>query len=163
MPLRVPLLRDPRPVPFRVETRRATVLGGTGVLALGLIVLGLYGTVALSVGLRLRELSVRMALGSSRTAIVRLVLRQVLAPVVVGVVFGLVVALGAARVLTALLYGVSPHDPATLAAAALTLLTTTAAAGLSGVARHAHEPHALAPGRRVMESWRHRPVQHVIE
>lgn len=68
-----------------------------------------------------------MALGCSRAAIVRLVLRQALAPVVVGVVFGLVVALGATRVLTALLYGVSPHDPATLAAAALTLLTTTAA------------------------------------
>ena len=107
----------------------ATVLGGTGVLALGLVVLGLYGTVSLSVRLRLRELSLRMALGSSRTAIVRLVMRQALAPVVVGVVFGLVVALGATRVLTALLYGVSPHDPATLVAAALTLLTTTTAAG----------------------------------
>ena len=107
----------------------ATVLGGTGVLALGLVVLGLYGTVVLSVRLRLRELSVRMALGSSRTAIVRLVLRQALAPVAVGVVLGLVVALGATRVLTALLHGVSPHDPATLAAAALTLLTTSAAAG----------------------------------
>ena len=107
----------------------ATVLGGTGVLALGLIVLGLYGTVSLSVRLRLRELSVRMALGSSRTAIVRLVVRQALVPVVVGVVLGLSVALGATRLLTALLYGVSPHDPATLAAAAITLLTTTAAAG----------------------------------
>ena len=107
----------------------ATVFGGTGVLALGLIVLGLYGTVSLSVRLRLRELSLRMALGSSRTAIVRLVTRQALAPVVVGVVFGLVVALGATRVLIALLYGVSPHDPATLAAAALTLLTATTAAG----------------------------------
>ena len=50
----------------------------------------------------------------------RLVVRQALVPVVVGVVFGLVVALGATRVLTALLHGVSPHDPATLAAAALT-------------------------------------------
>ena len=107
----------------------ATVFGGTGVLALGLVVLALYGTVALSVRLRLRELSVRMALGSSRTAIVRLVMRQALAPVVVGVLFGLVVALGATRVLTALLYGVSPHDPATLVAAALTLLATTTAAG----------------------------------
>ena len=106
----------------------ATLLGGTGVLALSLVVLGLYGTVSLSVRLRLRELSVRMALGSSPTAIVRLVLRQALVPVVVGVVFGLVVALGATRVLAALLHGVSPHDPATLAAAALTLLTTTAAA-----------------------------------
>ena len=47
----------------------------------------------------------------------------------VGVVFGLVVALGATRVLTALLCGVSPHDPVTLAAAALTPSTTTAAAG----------------------------------
>ena len=107
----------------------ATVLGGTGVLALGLVVLGLYGTVSLSVRLRLRELSLRMALGSSRTAIVRLVMRQVLAPVVAGMVFGLLVALEATRVLTALLHGVSPHDPATLAAAALTLLATTAAAG----------------------------------
>ncbi len=107
----------------------ATVLGATGVLALGLVVLALYGTVSLSVRLRLRELSVRMALGSSRTAIVGLVVRQALVPVVVGVVFGLVVALGATRVLTALLYGVSPHDPATLVAAALTLLITTTAAG----------------------------------
>ena len=107
----------------------ATMFGGTGVLALALVVLALYGTVALSVRLRLRELSVRMALGSSPAAIVRLVMRQALAPVVVGVAFGLVVALGATRVLTALLYGVSPHDPATLAAAALTLLATTAAAG----------------------------------
>ena len=107
----------------------AAVLGGTGVLALGLVVLGLYGTVALSVRLRLRELSLRMALGSPRPAIVRLVTRQALGPVVVGIVFGLVVALGTTRVLTALLYGVSPHDPATLVAAALTLLTTTVAAG----------------------------------
>ena len=107
----------------------AAAFGGTGVLALGLVVLALYGTVALSVRLRLRELSVRMALGSSRTAIVRLVMRQALVPVVAGVVLGLVVALGATRVLTALLYGVSPHDPATLAAAALTLLATTTAAG----------------------------------
>ena len=107
----------------------ATVFGGTGVLALGLVVLALYGTVSLSVRLRLRELSVRMALGSSRTAIVRLVVRQALVPVVLGVVFGLVAALGATRVLAALLYGVSPHDPATLVAAALTLLATTTAAG----------------------------------
>ena len=108
----------------------ATVFGGTGVLALGLVVLALYGTVSLSVRLRLRELSVRLALGSSRTAVVRLVMRQALVPVVVGVAFGLIVALGATRVLTALLYGVSPHDPATLAAAALTLLATTTAAGV---------------------------------
>ena len=107
----------------------ATVLGGTGVLALGLVVLGLYGTVSLSVRLRLRELSLRMAIGASRTAIVRLVVRQALAPVAVGVVFGLLVALGTTRVLTALLHGVSPQDPATLVSAALTLLTTTAAAG----------------------------------
>ena len=140
----------------------ATVLGGTGVLALGLIVLGLYGTVSLSVGLRLRELSVRMALGSSRTAIVRLVMRQALVPVVVGVVFGLVVALGATRVLTALLYGVSPHDPATLVAAALTLLTTTdGGRRLSGVARHAHEPHALAPSR--MRTHTPTNVQHHVQ
>ena len=116
----------------------ATVLGGTGVLALGLVVLGLYGTVSLSVRLRLRELSLRMALGSSRTAIVRMVVRQALVPVVVGVVFGLVVALGATRVLTALLFGVSPHDPATLVAAALTLLTTTTAAGAYPAWRATH-------------------------
>ena len=70
-----------------------------------------------------------MALGSSRTAIVRPVMRQALVPVAVGVVLGLIVALGATRVLTALLYGVSPHAPPKLAAAALMLLATTAAAG----------------------------------
>ena len=88
-----------------------------------------------------------MALGSSRTAIVRLVVRQALVPVVVGVVFGLLVALAATRVLTALLHGVSPHDPATLAAAALTLLATTAAAGACPAWRATRtKPNALAPG-----------------
>ena len=87
--------------------------------------------VPLSLSVRLTRLRLSGHDGAAphELPLVRLVMRQALVPVAVGVVLGLLVALGATRVLTALLYGVSPHDPATLAAAALTLLATTAAAG----------------------------------
>lgn len=106
----------------------AALFGGIGLLSLGLIAVGLFGTVSYWVHSRTRELGVRMALGSSRSATIWLVSRQTLMPVCLGAVLGLVAAFLGARTLTALLYGVSPHDPTTLVSGVLVILGTALAA-----------------------------------
>ncbi len=123
----------------------AALFGGIGVLSLGLIAVGLFATVSFWVHARTRELGLRSALGSSRSAIIWLVSRQTLAPVGFGVVLGLLSALLAARTLTILLYGVSPHDPTTLIAGALVILGTAVAASALPALRAARlDPmHAL--------------------
>ncbi len=79
------------------------------VLALG----GIYGVLSYVVGQRVREIGIRVALGASRTGVVRLVLRHGLVLVAVGLGLGFAAAAAAGRVLETLLVGVSPHDPAT--------------------------------------------------
>lgn len=63
-----------------------------------------------------------MALGARPVAVMGLVMRQGLAPVVIGIILGSVVAIGAARLLTAFLYGVSPADPLAWSVALAVLL-----------------------------------------
>lgn len=108
----------------------AALLGGIGFISLALIVVGLFGSVSFWVHSRTRELGVRLALGSARTAIIWLVTKQTFLPVAIGGVIGVVGALLAARAMTVLLYGVSPQDPIALivAVAVLTLATLGASA-----------------------------------
>jgi predicted permease len=105
-------------------------------LALLLAALGLYGVVSCLVGETRRELGVRMALGARPTALVALVLRRSLSLVCLGLAAGLVAALLLGRWLEGLLFGISPRDPATLAAVSLVLLLAAAAAAY-GPARRA--------------------------
>jgi predicted lysophospholipase L1 biosynthesis ABC-type transport system permease subunit len=84
--------------------------------------LGVYGVVAHAVLHRAREIGVRVALGARGADVVRMVLGQGLAMAALGVGAGLVAALAATRFLSGLLYGVSPTDPPTFAAVAVTLL-----------------------------------------
>jgi putative ABC transport system permease protein len=88
-------------------------------VALALAAVGIYGVVAYAVTQRAREFGIRIALGASPAAVVRLVVGQGTAPVLAGLVLGLGGAWGASRVLGALLYGVSATDP--LAFAGVTL------------------------------------------
>src|SRR5262249_36791693 len=67
-----------------------------------------------AVNSRLREMGVRMALGASPSDLVRLVFGQLPAPVGIGSAIGLAMAIGLAHLIRALLYGVSPFDPASL-------------------------------------------------
>ncbi len=90
-------------------------------LTLGLAALGIYGTIAYSVGLRTREIGIRMALGAQQGDVLRLVLRQGVWLVTIGLVLGTGTALALAHLMTSLLYGVKPTDPATLAAVAVIL------------------------------------------
>jgi ABC-type antimicrobial peptide transport system permease subunit len=93
-----------------------------GVVASALAAIGLYGVIAYWVSRRTREIGVRMALGARPVAVMGLVMRQGLAAVVIGIILGSVLAIGAARLLTAVLFGVSPTDPLAWSVALAVLL-----------------------------------------
>jgi ABC-type antimicrobial peptide transport system permease subunit len=84
--------------------------------ALGLVAMGLYGTLSYHVLQRTREIGVRVAVGASRRDIVRLVFRQGASWVLAGVLLGSAGALGLAALLRAMIYGVDPLNPVSLLA-----------------------------------------------
>jgi putative ABC transport system permease protein len=88
-----------------------TLLAGFAGLALVLTAVGLYGVMAYSVVQRTRELGIRLALGASRTTVLREVLARGLGLVAIGIVVGVAVALAFTRVLGVMLYDVSTTDP----------------------------------------------------
>ena len=103
--------------------------GFFGVLALLLAGLGLYGLMSYAVGQRRHEIGIRMALGAAAQDVVRLMLARALILVAVGIASGVVLTVWASRYVEALLFGVPPNDPATLAVAGLVLITVGIAAG----------------------------------
>jgi putative ABC transport system permease protein len=98
------------------------IVSSLSVLAFVLAALGIYGTLSFSTTQRTREIGVRIAIGGSRDRIMRMVIREGMRLVVIGVVIGLAAALVLGRGIAALLYGVSPTDPATLAGTTALLL-----------------------------------------
>jgi predicted permease len=106
----------------------STLMIAFSTVALVLAMVGLYGLIAYSVAQRRVEIGVRMSLGASRMRVLRMVLREGVVLVGAGLAFGVVGALALANVLSALLYGVTPHDPVVLGAVALALLATGALA-----------------------------------
>ena len=92
-----------------------------GVLALVLATVGVYGVVAYGVTQRTRELGIRLALGARASSVQAMVLWQGLGLTLTGLVLGLVGALALSRLLTTLLYGVSPTDPRVIGMAVLVL------------------------------------------
>ena len=117
-------------------------------LALILACIGLYGVMAYRVARRTREIGIRIALGATSGRVLRQVLRESVAISVAGIGLGLAAAFYATKVLTALLFGLSPRDPLTLAAVALMLLAVALIAGYFPARRAASvEPvRALAGG-----------------
>ncbi len=108
----------------------AGVAGTVGLLAAGLAATGIYGVVGYVVSRRRREVGVRMALGAGAREVQLLFLRQTLRPVLIGTVIGVGGAAAIVRLLRAILFGVSPYDPAAFIAAPLVMLAIAASAAL---------------------------------
>ena len=104
------------------------LLGLFAVVALVLAAVGTYGILSYLVTERQREIGIRMALGAGQGQVVRLVLGQGLAMAVIGIVLGIAGAFALSRLLTSLLYGVSPADPATFATVAGVIVVVALAA-----------------------------------
>jgi len=121
---------------FSRSSSIAGLLDVFAAVALILAAIGIYGVMSYSVGQRTHEIGIRMALGAQPRAVLGLVMREGLGLVAAGVVVGLLGALGAARLLSNLLYGISSSDPLTYAGVAL-LLTLVAIAACYIPARRA--------------------------
>jgi ABC-type lipoprotein release transport system permease subunit len=108
-----------------VQERLLSTLGGFfGLLALALSAVGLYGLLANVVGQRTSEIGIRVALGADRGAVIWMILRRSLLLGAIGLAIGAPAALWAAHPLAALLYGLQPADPATVAWSVLVLAGT---------------------------------------
>jgi ABC-type antimicrobial peptide transport system permease subunit len=91
------------------------------VLALALAVVGIHGVSAQAAKARTQEIGIRMALGARAADVQRLMVGRALVIVVAGLGLGTIVSLAAARLMSALLYGVQATDPVTFAAVVILL------------------------------------------
>jgi len=106
----------------------AQLLGGFAGLALLLAAIGTYGVLSYMVAERRREIGIRMALGADRGRVLAQVMKQGLTPTSIGVVAGLAGAFALNRLIAALLFGVQPTDPPTLAGVVATITIVAAIA-----------------------------------
>lgn len=100
------------------------LLGALSAVALLIAGLGIHGLLSFTVSKRSQELGVRRALGAQDREIIRLVLREGLILALIGITIGVAVAYAAARGMGALLFGVRPEDPLTIAVATALCLAT---------------------------------------
>jgi predicted permease len=106
---------------FDQERAVASLAGLFGIVALILAAIGLYGVTAYTVAQRTNEIGIRMALGADRLKVLRLVLGGAFKRVLIGLLLGLPLAVGAGRLISAQLYGVTSWDPLALSVAAAAL------------------------------------------
>ena len=103
------------------ERLLATLSGFFGALAVVLAMIGLYGVMSYTVAERTSEIGIRMALGALRADVTAMILRKAATLLVVGLALGAALSLAAASAASALLFGLKPRDPVTLAIAAAVL------------------------------------------
>jgi ABC-type antimicrobial peptide transport system permease subunit len=97
--------------------------------ALLLACVGLYGVMSYAVARRTNEIGIRMALGALPANVVRMVMREVLLLVALGVGIGLAAAMATTRLVSGLLFGLTPTDPLTIALATIMMIGVAALAG----------------------------------
>ena len=100
---------------------QSTFAGIFAVIALVLAATGIYGVMAYRTELRTHEIGIRVALGASRTDLMRLVLLQGMRLTAIGLALGLALSFGLTRVIAGLLYGVGANDPVTIFAVLILL------------------------------------------
>ena len=115
-----------------VANRRyhSTLMGLFAVLALTIAMIGIFGVLSSVVTHRRHEIGIRMALGSNRIDLFRLILKQGLKPVLIGMMLGWLLSWISQSLLKGFLFGVSPNDPVTLISAGLLFLITATVACL---------------------------------
>ena len=113
-----------------VAGRRFTLIAFLvfGAIAVVMSAVGVYGVLASIVGQRTKEIGLRLAVGATPSAIVRMFVREGAVLIVIGVIGGLATSLAAGRWMAALLFGVTPADPTTFVAAVVMLVLTAALA-----------------------------------
>jgi len=116
---------------------QTVLLGFFAIAALFLAAVGIYGVVAHSTAQRTKEIGIRMALGADATWVVASVLADGLRPVLVGVAIGFAGAVVLTRLLSSVLYQVTPHDPLTFGGAVVVLAGIAAAACVAPARRAA--------------------------
>jgi predicted permease len=97
------------------------LLGVSGILAVVMTAIGLFGVIAYMVSQRTHEIGVRMALGARRSDVLKMVMGQGLRLTAIGLAIGLGAAFGASRLLSPLLYGIGANDPGTMTGVAIGL------------------------------------------
>jgi putative ABC transport system permease protein len=106
------------------------LLAGFAALALAMACVGIFGVVSYSVAQRTREIGVRRALGAGGASVMRLVLTQGLTLSVIGVGVGLAGAFAVTRILSSLLFGITPFDAVTFITVAMILTAVALLASL---------------------------------
>jgi ABC-type antimicrobial peptide transport system permease subunit len=124
-----------------------TLTSGFEALALVLASVGIYGIMAYSVANRRNEIGIRLALGALPGQVRGMILRESTGLALVGIVVGVATAMGLARLVKSMLYGIEPRDPATLAGGVLILLAVALAASWI--------PARRAAGVQPMDALRH--------
>jgi putative ABC transport system permease protein len=127
---------------------QALVFGVFAAIALLLAIVGIYGVMAYSTAQRTQEIGIRMALGADAWQVLRMILAQGLKLALTGVVIGLGGAYAFTRLMSTLLYGVTPTDATTFASVSLLIAVTAALASLAPAWRAAKtDPAAALRGR----------------
>jgi putative ABC transport system permease protein len=114
---------------FAVERTSSLILSFFALLALTLAAMGIYGVLAHHVLERRHDIAIRLALGAQRRHVVGFMVRRLVVMTAAGVAVGVAATLAVGRVLQAVLYGVSAHDPSLVAAVAVLLIGVAALAG----------------------------------
>jgi macrolide transport system ATP-binding/permease protein len=122
---------------FNQERLIARLTSAFGLLSLILASVGIYGVMSYLVARRTREIGIRMAIGASRTLIVRMVIRGAIAQLLIGLALGIPASLFIGRLMTSLLFHVSGYDPLILGGASTVLaICATGAAFVLLFAQH---------------------------
>ncbi len=132
---------------MQIERLFAALTVGFGVLALALACVGIYGIMAYSVANRRNEIGIRLALGALPSQVRTMILRESTWLTAAGIVAGLAAALALTRLVKSMLFGIEPHDPATLIGGVMILLLVALAASWI--------PARRAAGVQPMEALRH--------
>jgi putative ABC transport system permease protein len=107
---------------------RTFLLASFATLALAIATIGLYGVVAYAVSRRTKEIGIRMALGATSSDVLTMVLGEGLVVALAGILAGTAASWMLARLVTGLLYGITPTDPASFLVASAALMIVTLAA-----------------------------------